>query len=152
MRLRLAAIVVVALLLSGSATAYAAWSRGVAVGAGPALQSGTFAVTATWSTPLSTAGITPGAVRTGVLSIGRAGHGRWVYTIGAPTVVGGTVRVFPTATCGGTALTLPWTQPTVQAGTAVPQHCVEYTAGSPLSAAQPLGITLPVTAESRSTN
>jgi len=152
MRLRLAAVVVVALLLSGSATAYAAWSRGIAVGSGPALQSGTFAVTATWSSPLSTTGVTPGAVRTGVLTVARVGSGRWVYTIGAPTAVGGTVRVFPTASCTGTALTLPWSQTAVLAGTAAPQHCVQYTAASPLTTAQALGVTVPVTAESRSTN
>lgn len=152
MRVRLVAIVVVALLLSGSATAYAAWSRGAVVGAGAALRSGTFAATATWATAPDLTGVAPGAVRTGVLTVARAGHGRWVYTIGTPASVGGTVVVYPTAACTGAALSLPWSQTVVQAAAATPQHCVRYTASTPLASAEALGVTVPVTAESRPTN
>lgn len=152
MRLRLVAIVVVALLLSGSATAYASWRRGAPVGAGTAVQSGTFGVTATWSTALNLTALYPGVARTGVLTVARTGNGRWIYTIGSPTTVGGVVRVFPTSACTGTPLTLPWTQTTVQAGTATPQHCVEFTANNPLQAGLVYNATVPVTAESRPTN
>ncbi|KQY47172.1 hypothetical protein [Cellulomonas sp. Root137] len=152
MRLRLLAIVVVALLLSGSATAYAAWSRGAAVGSGPALQSGTFAVTTTWAVPLNLTAAAPGSVRTGVLSVARTGNGRWVYSLGTPVAAGGTVRVFPTASCSGATLALPWSQTTIQAGTATAQHCVEFTAATPLTAGQALSVSIPVSAENRSTN
>ncbi|WP_315097795.1 hypothetical protein [uncultured Cellulomonas sp.] len=152
MRARLIVVVAVVLLFLGSTTAYAAWSRGAVVGAGAAVRSGSFAVTATWPTPLNLAAVQPGAKKTGVLEVTRTGHGRWVYSIGVPTGVGGTVRVFPTSSCLGMALTLPWSQTTVQAGTAAAQHCVEFTAATALTSGQPLTVSVPVTGESRSTS
>ena len=63
MRARLAAVVAVALLLSGSATAYGAWRPGAAVGAGDGVTSGSIGVTTAWSPALNLAAMFPGETR-----------------------------------------------------------------------------------------
>ena len=150
MRARLIAVVAVGLLFLGSSTAYGAYRTGAVVGAGGSVKSGSFGVTGT--TPLDLTAMYPGEKRTGVLTLARTGEGRWVYTVGAATVAGGTVKVYSTATCSGAVLTLPFTQTTVQAGTATPQYCVEVTASATLAPGQTVSISLPVSAQSRSTN
>lgn len=154
MRARLIAVVAVGLLFLGSSAAYGAWSQGAPVGSGGPVVTGTFDLGATWlpAQTLSLAGMYPSEKRTGVLQLSRVGNGRWVYRVGAPTVVGGTVTVYAGPACSGAQLTLPFTQATVQAGTATPQHCVEVTASATLAAGQAVTLSIPVTAESRSTS
>ena len=158
-RAPLVAAVAVVLLVAGGTTAWSAWSRALPVTPGTA-QSGDFG--ATTSHTLSLTAMTPGEVRTGVLTVSRTAgtQGRWVYTLSTPSVSAGplvgqlTVRVYPGATCTGTALTLPWTVATTQPLTATPQHCVSVTlAATAPSSVQGVTATLtvPVTAENRST-
>ena len=159
-RALLVAAAAAVLLFVGGTAAYSAWSRTLAVAPGTA-QSGDFGVTSAHT--LSLAGMYPGETRTGVLTISRAAgtQGRWVYTLGAPAVSAGpfvghlTVKVYPGPSCTDPALTLPWTQPTAQVLAAAPQHCIAVT----LNATAPSSvqgvtatITVPVTAENRSTN
>ncbi|WP_456787550.1 hypothetical protein [Cellulomonas sp. P5_C5] len=88
MRARLAAVVVVALLLSGSATAYAAWSRSAAVAATTGLQSGSYAIAVGWVTPVPTTAMWPGESRTGVARVTHSGSGRWQYLLATATGTG----------------------------------------------------------------
>ena len=154
MRARLITVVAAGLLLVGSSAAYGAWSRAAVVGAGSPVVSGSFGVDATWL-PAQTLNLTalyPGDTRTGVLRLSRVGNGRWVYTVGAATVVGGTARVYLGPLCTGTPLALPFSEPAVQPGAGTVDLCVEVTASSTLAAGQPVSLNLPVTAESRSTS
>ncbi|MDM7854396.1 hypothetical protein [Cellulomonas alba] len=161
MRGRLIAASAVVLTVLGGTAAYGAWSSSAALAAGGNIASGTFGVTATWSTPLDTTGMYPGQTRTGVLAVAASAGttSRWVYTLGAPTFAGGlaasmTAVVYPSATCGGTALTLPWTQATLQAASATAQHCVAVTLGASApstSQGKTVTVTVPVTGENRST-
>ena len=82
----LVAAVAVVLLLLGGTTAYAAWSRSVAVGSA-AVSTGGFGVQAS---SLDIAPMYPGETRTGVITLTRTAgtHGRWVYSLSAPTVSG----------------------------------------------------------------
>jgi len=151
-RARLIAVVAVGLLFVGSSAAYGAWSRGAVVAAGSPVLSGSFDLSAPWTQPLSLTGMYPAQKRTGVVQLSRTGNGRWVYTVGAPTVVGGTAKVFLGTGCTGAALVLPFSQTTVQAGAATVDLCVEVTASATLAPGQTVSLTLPVTAENRSTN
>ena len=155
----LVAAVAVVLLHLGGTTAYAAWSRSVAVGSA-AVSTGGFGVQAS---SLDIAPMYPGETRTGVITLTRTAgtHGRWVYSLSAPTVSGAlsgqlTVSVYPTAACTGAAIpTFPWTVATVQALAATPQHCVSVrlSATAPSSAQGTTAtVTVPVTAENRTTN
>ena len=154
MRARLIAVVAVGLLFVGSSTAYGAWSRGAAVAAGSPVATGSFDVSPTWlpTQTLSLTDMYPGQKRTGVLQLARVGNGRWVYTVGTATVAGGTVTVYAGSACSGATVALPFAQTAVQAGTATPQHCVEVTASATLAPGQTVSLSLPVTAESRSTS
>ena len=116
------------------------------------MQTGSFTLNAPWTQPLSLTGLYPSQKKTGVVQLTRSGNGRWVYTVGVPAVVGGTAKVFLGSACTGTALVLPFTQTTVQAGAATVDLCVEVTAGTTLAPGQTVAFSLPVTAENRSTN
>jgi len=153
-RARLIAVVAAGLLLVGSSAAYGAWSRAAVVGAGSPLVSGSFGVDTTWlpGQALSLTDLHPGETRTGVLRLSRVGNGRWVYTVGAATVVRGSARVYLGTVCTGTPLVLPFSEPTVQPGAATVDLCVAVTASSTLAAGEPVSLALPVTAESRSTH
>ncbi|MET0787817.1 MAG: hypothetical protein ABWY33_01125 [Cellulomonas sp.] len=159
MRALLVAAVAVVLLFVGGTAAYAAWSRTVSLAPGT-VGAGDFGITTAHT--LNVAGMYPGEVRTGVLTVSRAPgtDGRWLYTLGAPTISAGTlagqltVRVYPTTACSGAVLTFPWTVATPQALTATPQHCISVTlaATAPTTVqGQTATITVPVTAENRST-
>jgi hypothetical protein len=147
------------LLALGSTAAWSAWSASQAV-SNVSVATGDFGVAAAWSPSVDLAGMYPGEQRSGVMTLSRSGQGRWVYTIGTPAVGATlasvlTVAVYPTGACTGTPLTLPWTQSTVQAVTATPQHCVTVTlSGSAPSTLhdQSALVTIPVTAQNRSTN
>ncbi|GEK22074.1 hypothetical protein [Cellulomonas xylanilytica] len=174
LRPALVACVAVVLLLVGSTTAYAAWSRATTAAAG-SVAGGTFAGTVTWSTPLNLAGMYPGETRVGVVQVARTAgtNGRWVYTVGTPTVaVSGaattastalatrltvtpyTAGTFSGTTCGGTPLTLGAAS-AVQALGSVVQHCVavQLAANAPGTVqGGAVVVTVPVTLENRSTN
>jgi hypothetical protein len=155
----LVAAAAVVLLFLGCTTAYAAWSQSVTVGSA-GVSTGTFGVQAS---SLDIAPMYPGETRTGVITLSRTAgtQGRWVYSLAAPTATGTlssqlTVTVYPTAACTGTAITVfPWAVPTTQALAATPQHCVSVrlAANAPSTTQGATAtVTLPVTAENRTTN
>ncbi|KQR17038.1 hypothetical protein [Cellulomonas sp. Leaf334] len=160
MRTRLVAVVVVALLLSGSATAYAAWSRSAAMAATPNVRSGNFAVAVSWVTPVPTTAMWPGETRTGVARVAHTGHGRWQYLVASATGTASlsgltvTYTTFSGGACTATAIPAGAWSAVQPNGTTV-DICVHATlgAGAP-SAAQGTssGFTVVISGRNQSTS
>lgn len=152
--MRLIIVVAVALLFTGTATAYAAWARSASLQTGAVIKTGTIGLTATWAAgPPSFTGW-PGEIKSVVVHVAHSGQGRWQYSVLPATggaITDGAVVTYEStsgspATCTGTALTQP--SPALPAGGSA-DFCVVVKQPPGLRTAKPFTVT--VTAKNLST-
>jgi len=111
LRTPLVAVSVVALLVFGSATAYAVWSTAGAVRSAASVSSGTIGLAATWVTTPNLTAMAPGQSRSGIARLVHSGNGKWQYRLpsltGAEAMPGLSVAYTSTNGAPGTCTTTP---------------------------------------------
>jgi hypothetical protein len=141
--------------LGGASVASALWGA-QATPTTAVLRSGTFGLTATWSTAPTLTALFPGQTRDGVMTLQHTGNGTWRYRLtAADTGALGAVLTetfYAGATCTGTPLVVGALSATTYAKNASTQVCVRI--ALPAGAANTLqnatsAITVTATAESR---